>query len=218
MRMPRTFKYVTLPALKLLYRVFFGALIRDPTWRGALFELIPQGGRKRLLQFGPGSDSLALDMAGRLPDISIIAADPNRLAVERTRHAIAKNRIPNLAVIGATRHEHLSLEAASFDIVTLILTLHNCPPEEKLFIAKEAFRALRRGGVLLVADYDKPLLPREGMILKIGRHISGAPAITPHLDGSWIRCFDKAGFRAIHRKSSHSVAVGRISMLMARRP
>ena len=191
--------------------------MRDLSWQEPLFASIHRGQRNRLLAFGPGSISTGLVLARRFPDFTIIAAHPSRKAIEGARRNIANRDIPNLAAVEAPSHERLPFDASTFDVVILLLTLHDRSPEEKLFISKEMLCVLRRGGTLHVADYDSPTCPREGVILGMSRYISGESATNPHVDGSWTQCFRSAGFAGVRRIASHSISIGRISTLTARK-
>ncbi len=215
--MPRLLDQIRFHALKFLYDIFFAIMIRDASWQKPLFESIAPEANSRVLNFGPGSVSSTRTLALRFPEVSFIGVDPNRKAVEKARQGIVGRGTPNLTVVEAPCHAPLPFDAGSFNKVVLVLTLHDRPPDEKLNIAKEMLRVLRRGGTLHVADYDKPAVPGEAAVLKLARYISGPAAAEPHLDGSWTEFLAKAGFTAIRRQSSHSVRVGRISVVKARK-
>jgi len=104
-------------------------------------------------------------------------------------------------------------DAGSFDNVVLVLTLHDRVPDEQLEITKEMLRLLRHGGKLHVADYDKPVVLGERGILRFAEYISGPAAAEPHLTGNWTDFLAKAGFISVRRQSSHSVGIGRISVV-----
>jgi hypothetical protein len=103
------------------------------------------------------------------------------------------------------------------DKVVLVLAFHDRAPDEKIAIAKEMLRLLRRGGTLHVADYDKPAASGERAILMFARYFAGPAAAQPHIDGSWTEFLAKAGFSGVRRQSSHSVSVGRVSLVKARK-
>lgn len=109
------------------------------------------------------------------------------------------------------------MNAGSFDAVVCTLALHDSPPDEKLGIVKEMTRVLRRGGTLRAVDFDKPENIRERRILELARRISGAAAVGPHFDGSWIDVLAKGGLAGARRQSSCSIGIGRMAIVKARK-
>jgi ubiquinone/menaquinone biosynthesis C-methylase UbiE len=215
--MPGLLDQIRFPALKLLYDGFLGIMVRDKSWQKSLFTSIAPKASSRILIFGPASISAAWTFARRFREANFIGVDPNPKAVEKARRSIARRNISNLMVIEAPVYGRLRFDARSFDKIVLVLTLHNRPPDEKLGIVKEMLRLLRRGGTLHVAEYDKPAAPGEDAVLKLARYISRPTAAEPHLDGSWTKFLAKAGFTCIRLQSSHSIRVGRISVVKARK-
>ena len=203
--------------LKSLYDLFFVSMVRDDSWQEPLVVSLAPKINNRILDFGPGSGLTAVALALRFPEASFIGADPDPKAVEKARQCIARHQIGNIAIIEAPRDGRLPFDAGSFDKIVCVLTLHDRLPDEKVGIVKEMMRVLRHGGTLHVADYDKPETPGEAAVLKLARYISGAAAIEPHIDGSWIKFLAEAGLIGIRRQSSHPVRVGRILVVKARK-
>lgn len=211
------FEQIRFRAVKLLYDGFFIVMMRDASWQAPLLAAIAPEATSRILNFGQGSVSTAKTLATRFPEAKIIGADPDPKAVEKTLRLIARRNIVNLSVIVAPSCGRLPFDAGSFDKAVLVLTFHDQPPDEKLSIAKEMLRLLRRGGTLHVADFDKPATRREKGILCLTDYISGRTAAEPHMNGSWTTFLAKAGFVGIRRQSSHSVGIGRIAIVKARK-
>ncbi len=203
--------------LKSLYDRFFIFMVRDDSWQEPLIVSLAPKTNNRILDFGPGSGLTAVALALRFPEASFIGADPDPKAVEKAQQRIVQYQIGNIVIIEAPHDGRLPFDASSFDKVVCVLTLHDRLPDEKVGIVKEMMRVLRHGGTLHVADYDKPETPAEAMVLKRARYISGAAAIEPHIDGSWTKFLAKAGLLGIRRQSSHSVSVGRILVVKARK-
>jgi SAM-dependent methyltransferase len=203
--------------LKLLYERFFVVTVRDTSWQKPLFAALAPEANSRILNFGPASASTARTFADRFPEARFVGADPSRKAVEKAIRTIARHNTPNLTVIRAPLHGRLPFEASSFDKVVLMLSFHDRVAEDKLALAKEMLRLLRRGGTLHVADYDSPAAPGEGAILKFARYLAGPTAADSHIDGSWTEFLANAGFTGVRRRSSHSVRVGRIAIVKARK-
>ena len=204
-------------AMKCLYDGFFVVMVRDASWQEPLLAAVAPQANTRILNFGPGSAEIARNLAIRFPDTKIVGADPNPKAVEKARRIITQSKIANLTIIEAPRRGRLPFDAGSFDKVVLVLMLHDRMPDEKLETAKEMLRLLRHGGKLHVADYDKPAVRGERGILTFAEYISGPAAAQPHITGDWTDFLAKGGFVGIRRQSSHSVGIGRISVVKARK-
>ena len=204
-------------AMKCLYDGFFVVMVRDASWQEPLLAAVAPEASSRILNFGPGSAETARNLAVRFPNAVIVGADPNLKAVEKARRIIARSNIANFTIIEAPRRGRLPFDAGSFDKVVLVLTLYDRMPDDKLEIAKEMLRLLRHGGKLHVADYDKPAVSAERGILSLAGYISGSSAAEPHVTGNWTDFLAKAGFVGIRRQSSHSIGIGRISVVKARK-
>lgn len=202
---------------KLIYEVIFVILVRDGSWQEGIFESLAPKAGDRVLDVGPGSSFTALSLALRYPEATFVGLEPSSRAAEKARSKAAQKEIRNLSVIVAPIHGALPFDASSFDKVVCMLGLHDCPPAEKLGIVKEIMRIVRRGGTFHVADFDKPENRAEGGILEFARRISGPAAIASHVNGSWIQFLAKGGFAGVRRQSSHSIGIGRISVVKARK-
>lgn len=211
------FEQVRFRAAKLLYDAFFIVMMRDASWQAPLLAAVAPEANSRILNFGLGSVSTAKILATRFPEAKIIGADPNPKAVEKARRIIARDNIANLTVIEVPHRGRLPFNAGSFDKAVLMLALYDHPPDEKLGIAKEMLRLLRRGGTLHVADFDRPATRGEMGILSLTDYISGRAAAEPHMNGSWTTFLANAGFVGIRRQSSHSIGIARIAIVKARK-
>lgn len=204
--------------LKPLYHRFAAAMLRDTTWQEPLFELISPKRGERLLAFGPGSAATAVSLAERFTELSIVVADPEPSIVRKSKQAIEKRQIPNITFIEAPSIAALPVHTGSFDRAMCVLSFHLRTPDEKMVLAKEAFRILRRGGLFYVADYDRPANREERVILNIAALVSSRLAVRSHVEGTWGQIFKKAGFAGGKIQSSDSVRIGRVAMLSLRKP
>ena len=190
------------------------ALIHEETWREPMIEAIsPQQG-ERILVVGPNSTVLAIALAKRFRETHFTAADCMQASADRGRRASADTDL----VLGfVARGQPLPFSAATFDKAVSALGLHELRPDEKLAFIKEIRRTLRRDGTLYAAEYDKPTIASEAAVFKTTRSVSGAEAAQPHIDGSWITLFGRAGFKNARTLSSHSVRFGHVALVKARK-
>ncbi|EIG62843.1 class I SAM-dependent methyltransferase [Bradyrhizobium sp. WSM1253] len=204
-------------AAKIVYDLSFALLVRDASWQDDLFaSLAPKSG-DRILGFGPGSSSSAISLARRYPEATFVIVDSKWKAAERMRLRALRKQVANVAVIQASLAGKLPVNASSFDAVICMFALHHSAPDQKLDIVKEMTRVLRHGGTLRVIEFDKPENPGERRILELARRLSGSPAVAPHFNGSWVDSLARVGLSGTVRHSTHSVGVGRISIVKARK-
>ena len=213
----RLFYNCRLWAAKLIYNLSFAILAREASWEEDLFaSLAPKAG-DRVLDFGPGSSTSAISLARRYPEATFVIVDPNAKATERMRLRAVREKLANIAIIHASLPGKLPVNAGSFDSVICTLALHDSDPDQKISIIKELTRVLRHHGTLRAVDFDKPETPGERRILELGRRISGAGALAPHFNGSWVGVLAKGSLSGAIRQSSHSIGIGRISIVKARK-
>jgi ubiquinone/menaquinone biosynthesis C-methylase UbiE len=187
---------------KVIYEIIFFILVRDGSWQEEVFaSLAPKAG-DRVLDIGLGSSSTAVSLARRYPE---------------ARQTILRKNLRNISMVSMPLQGNLPFDASSFDKAVCMLGFHDRSPEEKLRVAKEITRVLRRGGTLHVADFDKPENRGEGGILEFARRISGSAAAEPHMNGTWTEYLTKSGLVGVRRQSSHSIGIGRIAVVKARK-
>lgn len=203
-----------LGCMKRAYNLFFVIFSRNEPWQDALFDSLALKEDDRVLIFGTRAATIATALARRHPDVNIVGVDPNPEAAERVRgHALRGMR--NVPITDLT--QSLAIPAGAFDKVVGMFTFHDRAPHEKLKLAREMLRVLRHRGTIHVADFDRPVIGREGSILKLVSVIFGSNVTESHLDGSWNECLVKAGFAGVHRLSTHSVIVGRVAVVQGRK-
>jgi ubiquinone/menaquinone biosynthesis C-methylase UbiE len=95
--------------------------------------------------------------------------------------------------------------------------LHDLPPEQKLRVIREIVKVVRHNGSLHVVDFDKPENRSERRILEFATRISGSTAVEPHINGTWTEFLTEGGLAGVRRQSSHSVGIGRIATIRARK-
>lgn len=203
---------------KFIYDGFFSAMVRDQSWQQPLFDSLAPRPSDRVVAFGPGSGWTATMLARRFPKTSFVAVDPDLTSLQKAQRDIKRHQLVNVHMSTGLIDDRLSFDASSFDKAICVLALHDLPPERKYRLASELRRVMRRGGTLHVADYDKPTNAYEQRILRFTERISGPAAAASHMNGSWPKFLTQAGFVGIRRQSSHSIGVGLVSVVRARKP
>ena len=202
---------------KFIYDVMFVILVRAGFWQEGLFtSLVPKAG-DRILDFGHGSASTAVSLAVRYPQAAFVGVDPSLRAIKKARRIILRKQLGNVSVVGVPVLGKLPFDANSFDKAVCIFGLHDLPPEQKLGVVREIVKAMRRNGSLHVVDFDKPENRSESRMLEFARRISGSTAVEPHINGTWTEFLAKGGLAGVRRRSSHSIGIGRISIVKGRK-
>lgn len=148
---------------------------------------------ERVLDVGCGTGWLtrrAAEIVGPTGAAWGIDAAPDMIRVGMQEAARARNAAQfKLAAI-----EALPFEDASFDLVVASLVIHHLPPELKAIGLKEAYRVLKPGSRLLVAEPDRPA-HRLWRILfwPMGLH----PNLRDHLRGRTADMLRSAGFGSV---------------------
>jgi ubiquinone/menaquinone biosynthesis C-methylase UbiE len=119
-------------------------------------KLINQAGISpghRVLEIGCGTGNLAILVKRLNPASQVVAIDPDPKALARARRKSERR--------GATIQfdegfaEELPYPDASFDRVFSAFMLHHVKPDAKALSLQEAFRVLKPGGSLHLADFDE---------------------------------------------------------------
>ena len=202
---------------KLIYDAMFVILVRAGNWEEEIIESLAPKAGDRVFYLGPGGPYTAVSLAFRYPEAIFITLAPNSKTAGKVRSKVERSNIWNLSIVVGPPSGTLPFDPNSLDKAVCVLALHDASPAEKVGIVREIARIVRRDGALVVADFDKPESAGEGGMLEFARRISGSDAIAPHADGSWVDFLAKGGFARVRRQSSHSIGIGRITVVKARR-
>ena len=91
--------------------------------------------------------------------------------------------------------ENLSFEDACFDAVVSSLFSHHVPMDLKAKALAEAFRVLRPGGRLVIADMHVPATWMGALVSHVSRWFFLQPQIGENIRGVLPELIEKAGFR-----------------------
>ncbi len=131
--------------------------------RMAVAEAIPQidgleaglraGGA--ILDMGCGSGRVVAAQAEAYPLCRVVGVDIDEHGVHRANAHLEENGLAPRAACEVLHGAEIGHENA-FDLVTMILVLHECKVEHREQIVANCFRALKPGGALLIIDENYP--------------------------------------------------------------
>jgi ubiquinone/menaquinone biosynthesis C-methylase UbiE len=167
-------------------------------------ELAADLPRRRILDLGSGTGSGALALAQRFEDADVIALDGS---AQLLAHCQVKARDLGLADRVRTLQADLDIAWPAIDAVDLVwasMSLHHLTDPDR--VLAEVFAALHPGGLLAVAEMDRPLLflpddigiGRPGLEARCHAALAAELAdAVPHLGSRWGSRLRQAGFTIV---------------------
>lgn len=167
----------------------------------------------RVLDLGAGTGTLAIMIKQTQPDVQItgLDSDPEILAIAcgKVSHAGAQItfNLGNAAV--------LPYPDESFDRVVSSLVMSLLSRVDKQLAVCEAYRVLRRGGELHIADFGSPHTRWGRLVAPLMRRYE---RISDNLDGLLPAMFREAGFENVEEIARFATLFGTLSILYGRKP
>lgn len=210
-----------IPALKYDWLTpFYDGLIRS-TMREARFKrlLIEEAAIKpvhRVLDLGCGTGTLALLIKKSHPEVQVYGIDADRKAIAIAKEKARKANAPVFFIKESATH--LSYEANSLDRVLSSLFFHHLKREDKVRAFQEAFRVLRSGGEIHIADWGKPQNPLMRLAFFAVQLLDGFETTTDNVKGLLPELLHEAGFRQVEEGRRFATMFGTLALYRARKP
>jgi ubiquinone/menaquinone biosynthesis C-methylase UbiE len=158
-----------------------------------IVSLLELDGSKRILDLGCGTGVLTRIIADGLDtpaggEAVGIDAAARMIAVARKKRAASNCRFETMAA------ESLTFGDGTFDAVVSSLFFHHVPLELKAMALSEAFRVLRPGGQLVIADMHVPRTIMGALVSHVSRWFFMQPQIGENIRGVLPDLIADAGF------------------------
>ena len=109
----------------------------------------------KVLEIGCGHGALIIQLAKAFGSSTFVGVDPDRHGIEDAKNRISKMGLADRVTVENIGGEHLRY-AEEFDMVLMVVTLHEIRPGIRQKVVENAYRALRTGGLLVILDFPYP--------------------------------------------------------------
>ncbi len=193
------------PWLTPLYDPLQRWLMREATIKGRLIERAQIGPGQRVLDLGCGTGTLALAIKQRQPAAHVVGLDIDPRVLTRARGKAARAG----ARVALTRGTAVALPYtdAAFDHVVSSLVLHHLTTAAKRRALSEAYRVLRPGGAVLIADFGRPHTLYTLMVSLVVRRFEEAAA---NIAGALPALLRAAGFERVRETERYTTPFGTV--------
>jgi ubiquinone/menaquinone biosynthesis C-methylase UbiE len=204
----------TLDHAARVYDIFEPILLigKQAEYDRKIVSVLELSGASRVLDLGCGTGVLTRSIADKVNSggqaVGIDAA-AKMIQVARKKRATDNCRFEVMAA------ESLSFEDATFDAVVSSLFFHHVPLDLKEKALSEAFRILRPGGRLVIADMHIPTTWMGALVSHVSRWFFMQPQIGENIRGVLPGVIEKTGFIAPKIMATY---FGYISLFSTRRP
>jgi len=144
----------------------FSEIVYEPTKNIALaflFMILPKNEhlKKKLeegiryLDIGCGNGSLIIQLAQAFTKSKFVGIGPDKYGIKSAESKIDELGLEKRVSLEVMGGEKLPYEA-QFDMVSMVVTLHEIPPDVREKAVKKAYQSLKQDGHLLVLDFPYP--------------------------------------------------------------
>ena len=136
----------------------------DKGWRRRTVAALQLGARARVLDLATGTGDLAVDIARRHPDATVIGLDPSRemLAIAQTK--LTRRGLADRVSVVVGDAQQLPYADHEMDAATIAFGIRNVPDRPKAL--REMARVVKPGGRICVLELGEP---RRGLLARAAR-------------------------------------------------
>ncbi|MCX8072815.1 MAG: class I SAM-dependent methyltransferase [Candidatus Binatia bacterium] len=199
-----------------LYDTVVRASTKERTFKHARIEQAHNRPQQRVQDLGCGTGTLAIWVKQQRPEAEVTGTyadrDVLRLALRKADQASVSVRFDQAFA------ERLPYRDAVFDRVVSSLFFHHLSWQAKLDAAREAFRVLKQGGELYVADWGGPTNALMRALFLSIQLLDGFANTRDHVRGKLASIFEQAQFVQVGTVRTFSTVFGTIALYRAVKP
>ena len=163
----------------------------DRVWRRRVVRIVRRMHPKQILDVATGTGDLAIAMACKIKDCTILGVDLSVAMLSIARQKVAAKALDERISLSVGDAEHLEVADGSADVVTVAFGVRNF---ENLELGlREMHRTIKEGGHIVILEFSTPRIPIFGAIYRwyshkvlpfVGRLISRDGAAYDYLPSS----------------------------------
>ncbi|OGS41540.1 MAG: hypothetical protein A3K67_00245 [Euryarchaeota archaeon RBG_16_62_10] len=209
-------KYV--PALKYhaltpLYDPAMRLFMREEVFKGEIVRQMGLGGGQAALDIGCGTGTLLIAMKRACPDAMVVGIDGDAAVLSYAR--VKGLRTGSRLDLQVALASHLPYAGRTFDGIASSLVFHHLTRGDRARALSEAFRVLRPGGKIIVADFGVP----RGLLMRAISKAAGLLEDTrDNLAGLIPQMMARAGFVNVEESAVFGTPFGSLSIYRGERP
>jgi ubiquinone/menaquinone biosynthesis C-methylase UbiE len=189
---------------------------REKTFKKKLIKYANLEDNDQVLDIGSGTGTLAILIKIANPNISVSGIDGDPEIIKIAENKSLKNKLKISFKQGLSFD--MPFKDMQFDHCFSSLFFHHLTTKNKQKTFNEAYRVLKKGGQLNIADWGKPSNKLMRVLFFIVQLLDGFKTTKGNVDGVLPKLMEQAGFVEINIQDEISTMLGTMTIYSAVRP